>query len=91
MSDDLEVLFSRSGASHPLGKLIAVEKTVVPEVVSDILVERARALQMTVTELHREILCRWACGGEIDRLLSERRRVASMNGAGSGPESGGDA
>ncbi|MBB5443657.1 MULTISPECIES: hypothetical protein [unclassified Paraburkholderia] len=86
---DDAALFARSGTSHPLGKLTFLAKTVIPESVGDVLAERARAAGMGVTELHREILCRWACGDEIDRLIERRRRVASMNGSNSGPERGG--
>lgn len=86
-ADDV-ALFARSGTSHPLGKLTYLAKTVVPESVGDALAERARAAGMGVTELHREILCRWAYGDEIDRLLNERRRVASLNWTGTGPENG---
>jgi hypothetical protein len=88
-ADDDAALFARSGTSHPLGKLTYLAKTVIPESVGDVLAERARAAGMGVTELHREILCRWAYGDEIDRLLNERRRVATMNRSDSGPERGG--
>jgi hypothetical protein len=87
---DEAVLFARSGVSHPLGKLTCLAKTVIPESVGDVLAERARAAGMGVTELHREILCRWAYGDEIDRLNEHRRRVALMNGSNSGPENGGE-
>lgn len=89
--NDDEVLFARSGMSHPLGKLTAIEKVALPEIVSDILAERARAARMTTAELHREVMCRWACGDDLDRVLAERRRVASMNGAGIGTDGGSDA
>lgn len=89
--DEDAVLFARSGMSHPLGKLTAIEKVALPELVSDILAERARAARMSTAELHREILCQWACGDDYDRVLAERRRVASMNGAGIGAAGGGDA
>ncbi|NML34537.1 hypothetical protein [Paraburkholderia antibiotica] len=86
--NDDEVLFARSGMSHPLGKLVSMMKTVVPEVVEDRMIAAARAEGMSMAELHREILCRWACGDEIDRLVERRRRVALMNGSNSGPERG---
>lgn len=90
-ADDDAALFARSGMSHPLGKLTAIEKVALPEIVSDILAERACAAKMSVAELHREVMCQWACGNNYDRILAERRRVASMNGPGIGTEGGGDA
>lgn len=82
-------LFARSGTSHPLGKLTYLAKTVIPESVADVLAERARASGMGDTELHRDNLCRWACGEEIDGLIERQLRVASMTRSNSGPEKDG--
>ncbi|MBN3777415.1 ribbon-helix-helix protein, CopG family [Burkholderia sp. Ac-20345] len=93
MPDDIndEVLFARSGTSHPLGKLCEIEKAPVPEIVSDVITQRARAAGMSRSELIRDVLCWWACPDDMERLLAERRRVAAMNRPGNGTDGDGDA
>lgn len=85
MNDD-EVMFSRGPMSHPLGKLTRIEKVALPEVVSEIIEKKAAGAGMTFCELHREILCRWACGDYLDSVINKRRELAAINAAGKGHE-----
>ncbi|CAG2132316.1 hypothetical protein [Cupriavidus numazuensis] len=76
-----ELLMSRTPFNHPLGKLTDSVKTDLPEVVGDIVTQKAREAGMTRAELVREIICHWALPDDMLRLAEQRRNVAKGNGA----------
>lgn len=81
MSQEDTPFFSRSPSSHPLGKLTDAIKTDLPEIVGEILTQRAREAGMTRAELMREIACHWAVPDLMDKIAEQRRSVARGNGA----------
>lgn len=74
-TDDEAVLFSRSGATHPLGKLLHPAKTDLPQCVGDALLADARELGAPPAEVMRDILCWYYFPDDMQRLLERRRRV----------------
>lgn len=81
MSQEDTPFFSRSQSSHPLGKLTDSVKTDLPEIVGEILTQKAREAGMTRAELTREIICQWAMPDHLEKIAEQRRKIVRGNGA----------
>jgi len=77
--DDDSPQFSRSGATHPLGKLMYPAKTDLPQCVGDALLADARELGVPTAEVMRDILCWHYFHNDMEMLMERRRRVFVRN------------